>query len=313
MTPERAWRERGRQLAGAYHDALRVEWQIGDWWLSAPDEWRKEAEHDPTWDGPSVRLCRAAATCCKNFTDSRRRESLTFTHHQEVVSLPAQDADRLLDKAEAESLTTRELRWQVKRWKVHSRIGKIEGGTVADLHDLVRQEKRFGTIYADPAWEFRYQTVHGGSFAHYPAMPLDEICALPIRKLAAEFCHLHLWCPTALLYEAPPAVFAAWGFTYKSLLAWRKIKLRPGPGHYWRNTPELLLTAVRGNGGFLDRNLDAFVETHAGRHSEKPEEVRRRIERASPTPRLELFARKEALGWVCWGNEVGKPLSYAAD
>ena len=39
-------------------------------------------------------------------------------------------------------------------------------------------------------------------------------------------------------------------------------------------------------------------------HSEKPDEVYRRIERLYPAPRLELFARKPREGWTVWGDEV---------
>jgi N6-adenosine-specific RNA methylase IME4 len=43
----------------------------------------------------------------------------------------------------------------------------------------------------------------------------------------------------------------------------------------------------------------------AGRQSEKPTEVRRRIEALfGPATRLELFARTTAPGWVCLGNEI---------
>jgi N6-adenosine-specific RNA methylase IME4 len=41
-----------------------------------------------------------------------------------------------------------------------------------------------------------------------------------------------------------------------------------------------------------------------GRHSEKPDEVRRRIERLVQGPYLELFARKPVPGWTTWGNEI---------
>ncbi len=41
-------------------------------------------------------------------------------------------------------------------------------------------------------------------------------------------------------------------------------------------------------------------------HSEKPEEVRRRIERLYAGPYLELFGRREAPGWWVWGNEIAR-------
>ena len=41
------------------------------------------------------------------------------------------------------------------------------------------------------------------------------------------------------------------------------------------------------------------------KHSKKPEEARRRIERLmGDVPLVELFARRKTPGWDAWGNEV---------
>jgi N6-adenosine-specific RNA methylase IME4 len=40
-----------------------------------------------------------------------------------------------------------------------------------------------------------------------------------------------------------------------------------------------------------------------GRHSEKPEAFLDLVERMSPGPYVELFARRDRLGWDTWGNE----------
>jgi len=43
-----------------------------------------------------------------------------------------------------------------------------------------------------------------------------------------------------------------------------------------------------------------------GRHSEKPREVRHRIEELfGKYDRLEMFAREHPRGWDVWGNEAG--------
>ena len=44
------------------------------------------------------------------FETSRRREVLSFAHHQEVAALPPPEDDELLDTAEAENWLTRQLR-----------------------------------------------------------------------------------------------------------------------------------------------------------------------------------------------------------
>jgi N6-adenosine-specific RNA methylase IME4 len=57
----------------------------------------------------------------------------------------------------------------------------------------------------------------------------------------------------------------------------------------------------------LAKNVHQVVMTPGGEHSEKPEEVRRRLERLIPGPYLELYARKQVPGWKVWGNEIAAP------
>ena len=72
---------------------------------------------------------------------------------------------------------------------------------------------------------------------------------------------------------------------------------------------EILLTAVRTEDDrFDDQSLRSWIEAPRGRHSEKPDVVREMIDRASPGPRLELFARKLVPGWYAWGHEIIQPL-----
>jgi len=82
-----------------------------------------------------------------------------------------------------------------------------------------------------------------------------------------------------------------------------------GIGNYWRNVHEFLLTAVRGNAKrFNARDLPSWLECSRGRHSAKPEQVRAMIEKASPGPYLELFARSQPERWDVWGNQIEQTL-----
>ena len=86
-----------------------------------------------------------------------------------------------------------------------------------------------------------------------------------------------------------------------------------GIGNYWRVSHEFMLLGIRGSATFADHlAFKSWGEFPRGRHSAKPERVREMIEKASPTPRLELFARSPAEGWVVWGNEVDRNLFYQA-
>ena len=48
---------------------------------------------------------------------ARRHEDLSWTHHREVASLSTEVANRLLDKAETEHLSHRELAAEVREWR----------------------------------------------------------------------------------------------------------------------------------------------------------------------------------------------------
>ena len=51
---------------------------------------------------------------------------------------------------------------------------------------------------------------------HYPTMSLQEICDLPVRKLADKDCVLFLWVTFPQLREGL-SVIQAWGFQYKTV------------------------------------------------------------------------------------------------
>jgi len=51
------------------------------------------------------------------------------------------------------------------------------------------------------------------------------------------------------------------------------------------------------------RSDSRWYEWPRGRHSAKPEAFLDMVERISPPPYLELFARRQRLGWATWGNE----------
>ena len=184
----------------------------------------------------------------------------------------------------------------------------------AAAQDLAaRVSGRFGTILADPPWQFQNRT---GKMApehrrllRYPTMTLAEIQHMPVDALAAGHSHLYLWVPNALLREGL-SVMEAWGFSYKSNLVWYKVRKDGGPdgrgvGFYFRNVTELVLFGVRGGMRTLTpgRRQVNLLATRKREHSRKPDELYGLIEACSPGPYLEVFARFRRAGWSQWGNE----------
>ena len=78
---------------------------------------------------------------------------------------------------------------------------------------------RFGTILADPPWQFENRTgkmaPEHKRLSRYPTMKLPEICALPVSAIAADTAHLYLWVPNALLPEGLE-VMKRWGFSTRA-------------------------------------------------------------------------------------------------
>lgn len=172
----------------------------------------------------------------------------------------------------------------------------------------------YGTILADPPWQFKNRT---GKVApehkrlnRYKTLTLQEIKELPVSIVASEKCHLYLWVPNALLQEGLE-VMKAWGFEYKTNVVWHKIRKDGGPdgrgvGFYFRNTTELVLFGIRGKIRTLapGRSQVNIIKSRKREHSRKPDELYEIIEKCSPGPYLELFARGKRKGWDQWGNEV---------
>lgn len=171
----------------------------------------------------------------------------------------------------------------------------------------------FRAIYADPAWRFDLWSDLGDEKspqAHYDCMPLDAIAALPIERLAATNSALFMWATFPMLPEAL-ALMKAWGFTYKTGGAWGKQsstgrKLAFGTGYIFRSAAELLLVGTRGEPKWLSKSERNLWLSPVREHSRKPDEIIPMIERMTPGPRLELFARQRRLGWVGAGNELDK-------
>jgi N6-adenosine-specific RNA methylase IME4 len=153
---------------------------------------------------------------------------------------------------------------------------------------LIDAGTRFGTIYADPPWV----NGHRGT-----SMTVNQLCALPVELIAADDAHLHLWTTDAHLFEAKQ-VIDAWGFDYAGCFVW--IKPEANVGNHWQVSHEFLLLGVRGSCSFLDGSLTSWGEIEPAHDGRKPEAVRQLIERASPEPRIELFANQAASGWTVW-------------
>lgn len=175
----------------------------------------------------------------------------------------------------------------------------------------------YGTLVVDPPWP----QSGGGPVAltaagfdgpkgasrpmPYSLMPVADIAALPVADLGASHCYL--WTTNGFLRDAFD-VLAAWGFRYSTTLVWAKNPMGSGLGGAFGISTEFVLFGYRGKCAARDRVTGTWFNwtrpyDRAGPvHSRKPEPFLDIVERVSPGPYVELFCRRQRLGWSHWGH-----------
>lgn len=171
------------------------------------------------------------------------------------------------------------------------------------------------TVVVDPPWAYPGGVSAGGTPGKpvksfelpYESMSLDQLAALPVPDLVMPDSWLFLWATNRYLGAAFDLI-AGWGFTYRQALVWRKLGASPFGGTFAHNAAEYLLGCSRGKPELLRRwPQGSVIETNrmgAGSHSRKPEVFLDLIETVAPGPYLELFARRNRLGWDTWGDQA---------
>lgn len=170
--------------------------------------------------------------------------------------------------------------------------------------------RKYQIIYADPPWSYKNKNTGGsyssGASSKYSTMSLKDICNLPIKNISDKNCVLFLWATVPLMPEAFK-VINEWGFKYKTTITWRKI-MSLGMGFWFRGQCEHLLFGIKGKVKAFRLQEPNFIQCKVSKHSQKPNEFRELINRAtSKMPlrnKIELFARQKTEGWDVWGNEV---------
>ena len=142
-------------------------------------------------------------------------------------------------------------------------------------------------------------------------MKLKELTALPVKNITKEDAACFMWVTDSHIDEALE-VLKSWGFKYKTIVFnWVKTTSK---GNYCKNvapwtmkSSEICLLGIKGAMTKYKQanNIESLVVSERKKHSQKPQEVRNRIELLfGELPRIELFARQKTEGWDSWGNEV---------
>lgn len=108
------WAAAGRRIAtvgGAWR------WWLGDWINFASKRWGDKYDEAVEITGLSYQSLADAARVSRVFDISRRRENLSWSHHEEVASLDHEAQDHWLNLCENEGLSRKKLRKALEKAK----------------------------------------------------------------------------------------------------------------------------------------------------------------------------------------------------
>ena len=177
---------------------------------------------------------------------------------------------------------------------------------------------RYRCIVIDPPWDQgktgkRTVRPNQGVDLDYPTMTWQEIAGLPIDEWAAEKSFLWLWATNSRSRSSgKPILMQAfelmehWGFRYYTMLTWNKAT-GPCPFGPYQITTEHCLFGYRGRCTFPKDSLGkmkTFFSAPVTRHSEKPHLLYENVRRHFNAPRLDVFARRQHIGFEAWGDQV---------
>jgi hypothetical protein len=106
------WAQAGRQLSNIVDSSA---WWLGDWLVFGKTHYSDCYQLAIQRAGLRYQTLRNYAWVARRFPIDRRRAKLTFQHHAEIASLPVDEQDRLLDQAEREMWTTKQLRVAIRQ------------------------------------------------------------------------------------------------------------------------------------------------------------------------------------------------------
>lgn len=184
-------------------------------------------------------------------------------------------------------------------------------------------KNKYDIIYADPPWDYGGKMQYDKSSIKsenigfekdifisaanfkYPTLKLKELKLLDVQSISADNCILFMW-TTGPQMANSIELGTYWGFEYKTIaFVWDKQV--HNPGRYTLSQTEFVLAFKKGcfpspRGA---RNIRQLISVHREKHSQKPEAVIEGITKMFPEQKkIELFARKNYIGWDNWGLEI---------
>ncbi|MEU0953868.1 LmbU family transcriptional regulator [Streptomyces niveus] len=133
------WEQAGRQLSGILDSSS---WWLGDWLVYGKDRYTDRYQRGIRAVGLRYQTLRNYAWVSRRFEFNRRRAALTFQHHAELTSLPVDEQEAWLDRAERMKWSTKQLRTALRA----SREAEAEAQAGTGIGTEAGHESRTGAV-----------------------------------------------------------------------------------------------------------------------------------------------------------------------
>lgn len=171
-------------------------------------------------------------------------------------------------------------------------------------------------VLADPPWSYYgSQNKWGAASKFYTTLSDQDLLNLPMKNLMNKKSICFLWVTSPKLNLGIKCI-SNWGLHYRGVaFVWIKSKKDGTPvkaqgvrASITKPTSEFVLAASLTKTGrplpINDESVPQVVLSPKQEHSVKPDLVQEYIERMYPNnSKIELFARRQRIGWTCWGDE----------
>ncbi|MFE7183208.1 LmbU family transcriptional regulator [Streptomyces erythrochromogenes] len=163
------WERAGRQLSGLLNSSS---WWLGDWLIYGKDQYADRYERGIRGASLQYQTLRNYAWVSRRFELHRRRPALSFQHHAELASLPVEEQEAWLDRAE-------ELKWSTKQ--LRNAIRAEREGTLQQT-ETVTTTRRLAVPDIRLQWWHKAATRAGADLEEWVTATLDAAASQVLNE-----------------------------------------------------------------------------------------------------------------------------------
>jgi hypothetical protein len=175
------WSEIGRTLRRVHNSVL---WWVGDWLLYGQRKWGESYAQAIQETDYSYDHLRRVYAVSKSFPPELRRDTLSWSHHREVMYLDNTNKQKWLDKAEECEWSSIRLRDELFAQKIETREQFIDRTTASEVEQQAIEAAKVLTKKEQITEEFRATRIAWKSkMVYFPKKRLEEIESMLANKV----------------------------------------------------------------------------------------------------------------------------------